>query len=77
LNRTATALPEYDENKIEVDSFHVSPKLEEHAVYTEDHDPEPDGDWTSTERLPMFAPLQLYQKVMPEMTEVSMEGLVR
>ena len=57
LNRTATALPEYDANEIEVDSFHVLSLLPlEHAVYTEDHDPEPDGDWISTERLPMDEP---------------------
>jgi hypothetical protein len=31
-------------------------ELEEHAVYTEDQDPEPDGDSISTERLPTFEP---------------------
>jgi hypothetical protein len=50
--------PEYEEKETTADSFHSFwlLLLPEHAVYTEDHDPEPDGDWISTERLPMAEP---------------------
>jgi hypothetical protein len=60
LNRTVTVPPEYEEKETTADSFHsfwlLLLLLPEHAVYTEDHDPEPDGDWISTERLPMAEP---------------------
>ena len=58
LNRTVAVLPDVDVSEIVADSFHVFEllALPEHAVYTEDHDPEPEGDSISTERLPMVAP---------------------